>query len=164
MSPNIHYTNWIDYYDALASSSVINQCKMELMFKSFNASISPINACLTMITNSNLVFLARTGNTKSLSLFHQLKVSGGTIVDPTEQSAVLLGLRGQSLIIVTPNIQTLYRDPHPNPYTVAARADIIKCTLVEEFNNLQDSNTQSIQSRKFIPVPPLPHSNPLRFD
>ena len=155
MTLGLQFASWYEYYDALPASSVVNKGKMEQMFRSFDHSLSPEAAKSAMTKNQDFVFLARTGLNKTLGLFHHLEVSGGTIVDPVEDCAFFVGLDRANSIIATPDTAVLFRAPHADPYAVAKREDIMSCSSVEEVDNLQASQSQTIRARNFIPVPPF---------
>ena len=155
MPLGIQFTSWVEYYNSLASGSVVNKGKLEQMLKIFDSSSSPAETKRAMTRNSDLVFLARTGLNKTLGLFHRFDTSGGTLVDPVETCAVILGLNRNNAILVSPDTETLFKDPHATAYSVAKREDIMACTTAEMVSALTDSDTQSIRARNFIPVPPF---------
>ena len=154
MSATTHYSNWTEYYDALPASTTINQGRMEQMLQSFDSSISPAGVQASMLQNKDIVFLPRTGFNKSLGLLHHLEILGGTIASPVEQCACILGIDRATEIVVSPDASILFKNPHVDHYILPARADIMKCTSVEEIDQLQVSN-QHIRPRNFIPVPPF---------
>ena len=155
MPLGIQFTSWIEYYDSLPTGSIVNKGKLEQMLKSFDSSLSPAEAKRAMIRNKDFVFLARTGLNKTLGLFHRFDVSGGTVVDPDESCAVILGLNRNSAILVTPDADELFKEPHNAAHKVAKREDIMNCTTIEMVRALIDSDTQTIRARNFIPVPPF---------
>jgi hypothetical protein len=77
------------------------------------------------------------------------------VVDLDESCAVILGLNRNNAILVTPDSDALFKDPHATAYKVAKREDIMNCTTVEMVRALVDSDTQTIRARNFIPVPPF---------
>jgi hypothetical protein len=155
MPLGIQFMSWVEYYDSLPAGSIVNKGKLEQMLKSFDSSLSPDEVKSSMTRNSDLVFLARTGLNSSLGLFHRFDTSGGTVVDPDESSAIILGLNRDSAILVTPDSDTLFEEPHATVYKVAKREDIMNCTTLEMVRALTDSDTQTIRARNFIPVPPF---------
>ena len=155
MPLGLKFSSWYEYYDALPASSVVNKGKMEQMLRSFDASLSAVEAKAAMARNQDFVYSARTGLNKTLGLFHHLEVSGGTILDPEEDCAFFVGLNQANAIIATPDADVLFRQPHPNAYEVAKREDIMNCSSLQDVENLQASASQSIRARNFIPVPPF---------
>jgi len=155
MPLGIKFTSWVDYYDSLPTSSIVNKGKIEQMLDSFDHSLSSIDAKQAMTRNKDLVFLAKTGLDNTLGLFHRFDTSGGTVADPDESCAFILGLNNNSAILATPDANTLFRDPHTTAHKVAKRGDIMNCTTIDMVHALQDSNTQTIRARNFIPVPPF---------
>ena len=155
MPLGLQFASWYEYYDALPASSVVNKGKMEQMLRSFDSSLSADEAKAAMTRNQDFVFLARTGLSKTLGLFHHLEVSGGTILDPEEDCAFFVGLNQANAIIATPDAKVLFREPHQDAYEVAKREDIMNCSSLQDVENLQASATQSIRARNFVAVPPF---------
>ena len=155
MPLGIQFTSWVEYYDSLPTGSIVNKGKLEQMLKSFDSSLSPDEAKRSMTRNKDLVFLARTGLNDSLGLFHRFETSGGTVVDPDESCAIILGLNRNNAILVTPDSDTLFKNPHATAYKVAKREDIMNCTTMDMVRALVDSDTQTTRARNFIPVPPF---------
>ena len=151
----IQFTSWVEYYDSLPVSSAVNKGKMEQMLKSFDSSISAVDAKRAMTRNKDLVFLARTGLNKTLGLIHRFDSSGGTILDPDESCAVVIGLSRSNAILVSPDADTLFKEPHATAYKVATRERIMNCSTLEMVSELVDSDTQSLRARNFIPIPPF---------
>ena len=90
---------------------------------------------------------------KALGYFHIMKVSGGTVVNPEEECAFILGLNQNNAILVTPDIESLFKTPHQDAYKVSARAETMNCSSVKDIENFQDSDSQTTRTRNFIPVP-----------
>ena len=155
MPLGLQFSSWYEYYDSLPASSVVNKGKMEQMLKSFDFRLSADEAKVAMARNQEFIFLARTGLSKTLGLFHHLEVLGGTIIDPEEDCAFFVGLIKDNAIIVTPDAAVLFRPPNPNAYDVANREDIMKCYSLQDVESLRASASQSIRARNFIPVPPF---------
>ena len=155
MTVGLMFDTWCDYYDSRPASSIINKEKMEQLLKSFDSSLSADEAKAAMARNKDIVFLARTGLNKTLGLIHHFEVEGGTIVDPEEDCAFMVGLNRDNAIIATPDAEVLFQPPLKKVYKVAKREDIMSCTSLEEVESLQGSDTQSIRPRNFIPVPPF---------
>ena len=87
--------------------------------KSFYSTLSASEAKAAMSKNKDIVFLARTGLNKTLGLIHHADVEGGTIVDPEEECAFLVGLDRANAIIAIPDAEVLFRQPHPDAHAVA---------------------------------------------
>jgi hypothetical protein len=155
MPLGLKYTTWYEYYDVCPTSTVINKGKMEQMLKSFNSTLSASEPKVAMSKNKDIVFLARTGLNKTLGLIHHVDIEGGTIVDPDEDCAFIVGLDRANAIVATPNVEVLFRQPHPDAYAVAKREDIMNCTSIDDIANLAVSQSQYIRARNFIPVPPF---------
>ena len=151
----LKFATWYEYYDACPTSSVVNKGKMEQMLKSFDSTLSASEAKVAMSKNKDIVFLARTGLNKTLGLIHHVDIEGGTIVDPDEECAFIVGLDRANTIVATPDAEVLFRQPHPDAYAVAKREDIMNCSSIEDITNLVASQSQNIRARNFIPVPPF---------
>ena len=111
MPLGIQFTSWVEYYDSLPFGSIVNKGKLEQMLKSFDSSFSVDEVKQAMIRNNDLVFLARTGLNKTLGVFHRFNTAGGTVVDPEESCAIILGINRNSAILVSPDVDTLFRNP-----------------------------------------------------
>ena len=107
MTVGLMFDTWCDYYDSRPASSIINKEKMEQLLKSFDSSLSADEAKAAMARNKDIVFLARTGLNKTLGLIHHFEVEGGTIVDPEEDCAFMVGLNRDNAIIATPDAEVL---------------------------------------------------------
>ena len=125
------------------------------MLKIFYASLSAIESHTIMTKNKDLVFLVKKGLNKALDFFHLLEVSGGTVVNPEEDCDFILVLNQNNAIVVTPNIGSVFKTLHQDAYKVADRADIMNCASVEDIENLQDRDSQTIHAKNSIAVPPF---------
>ena len=155
MPLGLKYATWYEYYDSRPTSSIINKGRMEQMLKNFDSNLSAKEAKAEMSKNKDIVFLAKIGLNKSLGLVHHVDVEGGTIGDPVEECAFIVGLDRDVAMIASPDEEALFRQPHPNAYQVAKREDIMNCISIEDVNNLVPSQSQTIRARNFIPVPPF---------
>ena len=104
---------------------------MEQMLKSFNSSISAAEAKQAMTKNKDLVFLARTSLNKMLGILHRFDSSIGVVLDPDKSFANILGLNRNNTILVSPDADSLFRDPHAVAFEVAKREDIMNCSTVK---------------------------------
>jgi len=60
MPLGIQFTSWVEYYDSLPTGSIVNKGKLEQMLKSFDYSLSSLEAKRAITRNKDLVFLAKT--------------------------------------------------------------------------------------------------------
>ena len=120
---------------------------MEQLLKSFDLSILVDEAKATMMRNKDLTFLARTGLNKTLGLIHHFKVEGGTIVDPEEDCAFVVGLNRANAIIATLDAAVLLQPPHRDAYAVAKREDIMSCTSLEDVEILRQAIPKRLDLR-----------------
>ena len=155
MPLELEYADWFEYYDARETSSIINKGRIEQMLKTFDSSLSEKDAKSEVSRNKDIVFLARIGLNRSLGLIHHIDIEGGTIANPEEQCAFLVGLDRDNTMVATPDVEILFKQPHPNAVAVAKRDDIMNCTSIENIENLAQSQSQTIRPRNFIPVPPF---------
>ena len=88
-----------------------------------------------------------------MGLIRHVDIKGGTIVDPAQECAFIVGLDRANAIIATPDAEVLFRQKHPDAYAVAKREDIMNCTSLEDVENLVASQSQTIRARNCIPVP-----------
>ena len=112
MPLGMRFANWFEYYYTLPTSYAVNAGKIEQMLKSFDAYLSATEARAKMTKNKDLVLLYRKGLNKALGLYHILEVSGVTVVNPEEECDFILGLNQNNSILVTPNIESLFKKNH----------------------------------------------------
>ena len=155
MPLGMRFANWFEYYYTLPTSYAVNAGKIEQMLKSFDAYLSATEARAKMTKKKDLVLLDRTGSNKALGLYHILEVSGVTVVNPEEECDFILVSNRNNAIVVTPDIESLFKTPHQDAHNMSSRSEVMKHASVEYIENIQDSDSQTIRAIFFIAVPPL---------
>ena len=116
---NSKYTDWIDYFNAVPSSTYINKGCMKSLFKTFDATVTENEALNQGEKYSDTVFLARLSLPSGLNLFHHFIQVGGTIYSDDKEAGFFLGLHKSTSAKMTPYTDVLFKTPRVDAYRVA---------------------------------------------
>lgn len=152
----MNLSSWVDYFDSLQSSEIINKSKIEHLMKLFNSTHTDTSVRASMEKHPETVFIAKLSIGNRLNLFHHFKRSGGTVYNTTKTDGVIIGTKKEPVAVVTPDTEILFAKPtYPVVNgNVPTRTHLYDATTPDEIDNLT-LGSEKIKCRNFTPVPPF---------
>lgn len=77
------------------------------------------------------------------------------MIDPDESYSIILELNRNSAVLVSPNSDALFQDPHGTACKVGKQEGIMSCATLEMVQALAGSDAETTRARDFILISPF---------
>ena len=154
--PVTSFASWQEWFDSRDSATHINKNHQEELFKTFDDEEEEEKIMDEIIQHEETAFLFKVNfGEKNVNIFHHMKKIGGTIYQPTVLYGFLQGVGKSTTWPMTPDIETLCKDPEGEPVATPTPTNLIGLTTLENVEDLTLSATIKYKPRNFIPIPPF---------
>ena len=150
--PVTYFTDWVEYFDSLASSEEVNKGSLKKVLSAYNHSANADNCETNLERDDETVFIAKMGIGGRLKMFHHYK-SNNTTHSKSGKATILLGM-GKSnnhvfnldteMLLKKPTVDT----PMPTP------TNLLGISTAETAAALA-TGSSNLKARNFSPVPPF---------
>jgi hypothetical protein len=155
-SENDKPSSWTEWFKTRKSGQDIDKSNQEALFETFNSTVSKSTCIDAVVNHDETAFLhAASFGQGNVAIFHHLIVVGRNIYDrnSTKEYGFIQGLGSESAVAMTPDIETLFKNPEDIASPVPSPTSILNVSSIADVEALTDSATVTYNPRNLVPVP-----------
>ena len=153
---NNNVNSWTEWFQSRESGTEIDKSNQETLFDTFKSTVSKSNCIDAVVNHDEKAFLhAASFGKGNVAVFHHLTVVGRNIYNRNNDTkyGFIQGLGNDSAVAMTPDIDTLFKDPEGVAVAVPSPTALLSISSEDEVTALTDSATVTYKPRNFIPIP-----------
>ena len=150
------YKSWKDWFNARNSATIINKSNQEMLFETFNSSISNEKCKRELEEHTETVFMFRQNfGTTRVDLFHNMQTTGGNLYTTKAESGFIPGIGEDTTCFMMPDYNSLTQIPQATAEPIPTAQQLLNMTSIDKVNALTQGLTTSYKPRNFVPIPPF---------